>query len=78
MSKGSKQRPGEGYQDNWERIFKGNKEEPKDKYVYQTFGTARFQIDAGMYSIEELEHILENLKDAKQQRDKYLKSSIGR
>ena len=45
-------------------------------YEYKTYGTARFQIEGGMYSIQELEDLLDKLKAAKRRQDSALKNAI--
>lgn len=42
------------------------------------FGTARFWIDEGMYSIEEVERMLAEFKEAKRRQDAALAKSIER
>ena len=41
-------------------------------------GTARFWIDEGMYSIEQIEEMLATFKEAKKSQDEALKRSIER
>jgi hypothetical protein len=41
-------------------------------------GTARFWIDEGMYSIEQVEEMLVNFKEAKRRQDEALARSIER
>ena len=45
------------------------------KYEYKNYGTARFQIEGGMYSIQELEDLLDKLKAAKRLQDSALKDT---
>ena len=42
------------------------------------FGTAKFWIDEGMYSIEQVEEMLANFKEAKRHQDEALARSIER
>lgn len=44
-----------------------------DGYTYKTYGTARFLLPEGFYSIEELEQLLAELKATKEQTDQALK-----
>ena len=44
-----------------------------DGYTYKTYSTAKFYIPAGLYSIEELEQLLAELKATKEQTDQALK-----
>ena len=46
------------------------------KYEYKNYGTARFQIEGGMYSIQELEDLLDKLKAAKRLQDSALKDTM--
>jgi hypothetical protein len=46
----------------------------KQKYTHKTYGVAQFYIPEGMYSIEELELLLVDIKAAKEQTEK----SLGR
>ncbi len=43
---------------------------------YKTYNTARFHIPDGMYTIKQVEEILETMKEMKRQHDEYLKSSM--
>jgi len=47
-----------------------------DEYTYKTYGVALFHIPEGMYSIEELELLLVDMKAAKEQTEKSLKKSV--
>ena len=47
-----------------------------NKYEYKNYGTARFQIEGGMYSIQELEDLLDKLKAAKRLQDSALKDTL--
>lgn len=40
------------------------------------YGTARFYVPEGMYSIEELERMVDAFKEAKQIQDKHLEQSL--
>lgn len=44
-----------------------------DEYTYKTYGSTQFYIPAGLYSIEELELLLVELKETKEQTEKALK-----
>jgi len=46
-------------------------------YEYKTYNTARFFIEEGYYSIEELEALIKQLKEAKRMQDEALRKSIG-
>jgi FPC/CPF motif-containing protein YcgG len=46
------------------------------EYAYKTYGMARFHVPEGMYSIEELEEILANMKEAKKHQDEHLKAAM--
>jgi FPC/CPF motif-containing protein YcgG len=46
------------------------------EYTYKTYGMARFHVPEGMYSIEELEEMLANIKEAKRQQDEQLKAAV--
>jgi len=45
-------------------------------YEYKTYGTARFYVPEGMYSIEELEEMLANIKGATRRLDEHLEKSM--
>ena len=47
-----------------------------DEYTYKTYGTAKFYIPEGMYSIEELELLLVDMKAAKEQTEKHLQKRV--
>ena len=47
-----------------------------DEYTYKTYGTAKFYIPEGMYSIQELELLLVDMKAAKEQTEKHLKKVL--
>jgi len=47
-----------------------------DGYTYKTYSTAKFYIPAGLYSIEEIEKLLVELKANKEQTDQALKRAI--
>ena len=47
-----------------------------DEYTYKTYGTARFHIPDGLYSIEEIENLLVYIKAAKKQAEKALERSM--
>ena len=47
-----------------------------DEYTYKTYGVALFHIPEGMYSIEELELLLVDMKAAKEQTEKSLKKRV--
>ena len=47
-----------------------------DGYTYETYGTARFLLPEGFYSIEEIEQLLAELKANKEQTDQALKRAI--
>jgi len=47
-----------------------------DEYTYKTYGTARFHIPEGVYSIEEIEKLLADMKAAKKQTEQSLKRSM--
>jgi hypothetical protein len=47
-----------------------------DGYTYKTYGTAKFYIPAGLYSIEETENLLVYIKAAKKQAEKSLERSM--
>ena len=47
-----------------------------DEYTYKTYGVALFHIPEGMYSIEELELLLVDMKAAKEQTEKHLKKVL--
>ena len=47
-----------------------------DGYTYKTYGTARFLLPEGFYSIEEIEQLLAELKANKEQTDQALKRAI--
>lgn len=47
-----------------------------DGYTYKTYGTARFLLPEGFYSIEEIEKLLVELKATKEQTDQALKRAI--
>jgi hypothetical protein len=46
------------------------------EYTYKTYGMARFHVPEGMYSIEELEEMLANMKEAKRHQDQHLKAAM--
>jgi hypothetical protein len=46
------------------------------KDTYKTYGMARFHVPEGMYSIEEIEEMLANMKEAKKRQDEHLKASM--
>jgi len=43
-----------------------------DEYAHKTYGTAKFHIPDGMYSIEEIEKLLADMKAAEKQTEKSL------
>lgn len=43
-----------------------------NRYEYKTYNTARFYVEEGMYSIEELEHLVATLKVARETQRKAL------
>ena len=45
-------------------------------YTYTTYNTAKFHIPEGMYSIEEIEELLADMKAAIRRQDKQLKASL--
>jgi hypothetical protein len=47
-----------------------------DEYTYKTYGTAKFYIPEGMYSIQELELLLVHMKATKKQTEKSLKKVL--
>ena len=47
-----------------------------DKYTYETYDMARFNIPEGMYSIAEVENMLATMKEAKNRQDKMLKAAM--
>ena len=47
-----------------------------DEYTYKTYGVALFHIPEGMYSIEELELLLVDMKAVKEQTEKHLKKVL--
>jgi len=47
-----------------------------DEYTYKTYGTARFHIPDGLYSIEEIENLLVYIQAAKKQAEKALERSM--
>ena len=47
-----------------------------DEYTYKTYGTAQFYIPEGLYSIEEIEKLLADMKAAKEQTEKSLKNVL--
>lgn len=47
------------------------------KYEHKTFDTAAFYVPEGMYSIAELETMLEQFKQAKEIQDRQLKKAVG-
>ena len=46
-----------------------------DKYTYETYYMARFNIPEGMYSIAEVENMLATMKEAKNRQDEMLKAA---
>lgn len=44
---------------------------------YKTYDMARFHIEEGAYSIEDLEEILRQCKELKKQQDEMLRMSMG-
>jgi hypothetical protein len=46
------------------------------EYTYKTYGMARFHVPEGMYSIEEFEEMLANIKEAKRHQDEQLKAAM--
>jgi hypothetical protein len=46
------------------------------EYTYKTYGMARFHVPEGMYSIEEIEEMLANIKKAKRHQDEQLKAAM--
>jgi FPC/CPF motif-containing protein YcgG len=46
------------------------------EYTYKTYSMARFHVPEGMYSIEELEEMLANIKEAKKRQDEHLNASM--
>jgi aspartyl/asparaginyl beta-hydroxylase (cupin superfamily) len=51
-------------------------EEHMTEYTYKTYGMARFHVPEGMYSIEEIEEMLANIKKAKRHQDEQLKAAM--
>ena len=47
-----------------------------DEYTYKTYGTARFHIPEGFYSIEEIEKLLVDMKATNEQTEQSLKRVI--
>lgn len=47
-----------------------------DEYTYKTYGTAQFHIPENLYSIEEIEKLLVEMKAAKEQTEQSLKRSM--
>ena len=47
-----------------------------DEYTYKTYGTARFYIPEGFYSIEEIEKLLVDMKATNEQTEQSLKRSM--
>ena len=47
-----------------------------NRYEYQTYDMARFHIKDGMYSIAEVEDMLEYMKQTKRRQDRMLKESV--
>ena len=47
-----------------------------DEYTYKTYGTARFHIPEGFYSIEEIEKLLVDMKATNEQTEQSLKRSM--
>ena len=47
-----------------------------DEHTYKIYGTVRFQIPEGAYSIEEIEKLLVYMKAAKEQTEQSLKRSM--
>jgi hypothetical protein len=45
-------------------------------YEIKTYGTAQFYVQEGMYSIEQLEQLLANFKEAKAIQDRHLQQSL--
>jgi hypothetical protein len=45
-------------------------------YEVKTYGTAQFYVQEGMYSIEQLEQLLANFKEAKRLQDQHLAASL--
>lgn len=48
-----------------------------DEYTVQTYGTQKVYIPEGMYSIEEVENLLSEMKKAKQIQDEALNKSFA-
>ena len=46
------------------------------EYTYKTYGMARFYVPEGMYSIEEVEQMLADMKEAKRHQDEQLKAAM--
>ena len=46
------------------------------EYTYKTYGMARFHVPEGMYSIEEIEEMLVDMKATKERTDQALKRAI--
>ena len=47
-----------------------------DEYEYKTYGVARFEVQGGLYSIQELEDLLYKFKAAKRRQDEVLVNSM--
>ena len=47
-----------------------------DEYTHKTYGTARFHIPEGLYSIEEIEKLLADMKAAETRTEESLKRVI--
>lgn len=45
-------------------------------YTYKTYETMRFHVPEGMYSIEEMEKMLADMKEFKRQQDEHLKAGM--
>lgn len=45
-------------------------------YEIKTYGTAQFYVQEGMYSIEQLEQLLDDFKEAKRRLDQRLEASL--
>lgn len=43
---------------------------------YETYGTARFYVPEGFYTIEDMEHLLDVLRENKRRQDTHLQQSM--
>lgn len=47
-----------------------------DEYEHKTYGVARFEVQGGLYSIQELEDLLYKFRAAKRRQDEVLVNSM--